>query len=102
MSFALLAVALIGAITIPVTQVLSSEVGGGVESLEADQVFNVAQAGVHYGIGKLQLATAITYTGVTRTITTGSTTLGTATITVHCVDTTSDNNWNPASASTVH
>src|SRR6266513_994352 len=102
MIFVLLAVVLIGAITITVMQVLSSEVGGGVESLEADQVFNVAQAGVHYGIGKLQLATASTYTGETRTITTGSTTLGTATIIVNCVDTTSVNNWTPPCASSLH
>src|SRR6266513_4885011 len=102
MIFVLLAVVLIGAITITVMQVLSSEVGGGVESLEADQVFNVAQAGVHYGIGKLQLATASTYTGETRTITTGSTTLGTATIIVNCVDTTSVNNWTPPCASSAH
>src|SRR5205807_1191164 len=68
-------------------QVIGSDVGGGVEGLEADQVFNIANAGLHYAIGKMQLSGASTYAGETRNITNGSTTLGTATITVSCIDT---------------
>ena len=99
MMFVLMAMILVAAITVSVMRVIGSDVGGGVEELEADQVFNIAQAGVHYAIGKLQLSGASTYAGETRAITTGSTTLGTATIIVNCVDTTSVNNWSPPCSS---
>jgi len=102
MLFVLMAVLLVGAVTISVMRVISSDAGGGMESLEADQVFNIAQAGVHYAIGKLSLSTGSTYAGETRAITTGSTKLGTATITVNCVDTTSVNNWTPPCASSAY
>ena len=87
MMFVLMAMILVGAITVSAMQVIGSDVGGGVEGLEADQVFNIANAGLHYAIGKMQLSGASTYAGETRNITNGSTTLGTATITVSCIDT---------------
>src|SRR6266513_6075724 len=102
MMFVLMAMILVGAITVSAMQVIGADVGGGVEELEADQVFNIASAGVHYGIGKLQVANATTYAGETRAITNGSTTLGTATIIVNCVDTTSVNNWTPPCASSAY
>src|SRR5437588_1102249 len=102
MMFVLMAMILVGAITVSAMQVIGADVSGGVEELEADQVFNIASAGVHYGIGKLQVAGATTYAGEPRTITNGSTTLGTATIIVNCVDTTSVNNWTPPCASSAY
>src|SRR5438309_9336896 len=87
MMFVLMAMILVGAITVSAMQVIGSDVGGGVEGLEADQVFNIANAGLHYAIGKMQLSGASTYAGETRNITNGSTTLGTATTTVSCIDT---------------
>src|SRR5205807_7656099 len=59
----------------------------GFGGLQAVQAFNIAEAGVHYAIGKLQAAGAVTYAGETLTVTSGATTLGTATITVNCIDT---------------
>ena len=82
MMFVLMAMILVGAITVSAMQVIGSDVGGGIEELQADQVFNIANAGVHYAIGKLQASGSTTYAGETRTITNGSTTLGTATIIV--------------------
>jgi len=91
MLFVLLAILLVGAVTVSVMQVISGDLSGGIEALEADQVFNVAQAGAHYAIGKLQLVgTAQNYAGETApplTISNGSTTLGTAVVTVSCIDT---------------
>ncbi len=88
MMFVLMAILLIGAVTLSVMQIITADVAGGVEELEADQVFNVAQAGVHYAIGQMQLSGANAYAGQTITITTGSTTLGAAAITVNCIDNT--------------
>ena len=52
-------------------------------------MFNIAQAGAHYVIGKLQLTgTLQSYAGETSLpISNGSTTLGTAVVTVSCIDT---------------
>src|SRR5207302_3100513 len=80
MMFVLMAMILVGAITVSAMQVIGSDVGGGIEELQADQVFNIANAGVHYAIGKMQLAGAGTYAGETYNVTNGSTTLGSATI----------------------
>jgi Tfp pilus assembly protein PilX len=87
MVFVLMATVLIGAITLTVVQLISADVAGGLRELQADQVFNIAQAGVHYAIGKLQIAGANSYAGETKAITSGATTLGTAVITVNCIDT---------------
>ncbi len=86
MMFVLMAVLLIAAVTLTVIQLISADVAGGFRELQAEQVFNIAQAGVHYGIGKLQAAGSNSYAGETITITSGSSTLGTATITVNCID----------------
>jgi type II secretory pathway pseudopilin PulG len=87
MMFVLMAILIIGAITLSVIQLISADVAGGLRELQAEQVFNIAQAGVHYAIGQLELSGANSYTGQAITITSGSTTLGTATITVNCIDT---------------
>src|SRR5207302_2003766 len=91
MMFVLMAMLLVAAVTVSAMQVIGADVGGGVEEVEADQVFNIAQAGAHYVVGKLQLVgTAQNYAGETSpplTISNGSTTLGTAVVTVSCIDT---------------
>jgi Tfp pilus assembly protein PilX len=87
MMFVLMAMVLIGAITLTVIQLINADMAGGLRELQADQVFNIAQAGVHYAIGKLQTSGANAYAGETTTITNGATPLGTATITVNCIDT---------------
>jgi len=87
MMFVLLAIVLIAGVTISVMQVISADSAGGVESLEADQVFNVTQAGVHYAIGKLQATGANAYAGETVSIFNGTKVLGSAAITVNCIDT---------------
>ncbi len=88
MMFVLMAILLVGAVTLSVMQILTADVTGGIEEMEADQVFNIAQAGVHYAIGQLQLSNSYAYAGGTATITDASSnTLGTATITVNCIDT---------------
>jgi len=85
--FVIMATLLIATVTISVMQIVSADLVGGVRELQADQVQNIAQAGVHYAIGKLQASGAGTYTGETLSITSGTTTLGTATITVSCINT---------------
>ncbi len=87
MIFALLALMLVGAITLGVMRLIAAQMGGGIRDLQSGQVFNIAQAGIHYAIGKLQLGEAASYAGETITITDGAATLGTATITVNCADT---------------
>lgn len=87
MIFVLLALVLIGTITLSVLQFVAAEIGGGIRDLQSGQVFNIAQAGVHHAIGKLQLAGAPAYPGETITVTSGEAVLGTATITVNCPDT---------------
>jgi len=103
MIFVLMAILLVGAITLSVMQIINADVAGGVQELRADQVFNIAQGGVHYAIGKLQTSGANPYAGETTTITDGSgTTLGTATITVNCIDTTPTNGWAPPCSSSAY
>jgi hypothetical protein len=86
MMFVLLAGLLIAMVTLTVMRMVAGDITEGFGGLQAVQAFNIAEAGVHYAMGKLQVAGGSTYTGETLTITSGSTTLGTATITVNCVD----------------
>ncbi|TMI80566.1 MAG: hypothetical protein E6H04_08435 [Bacillati bacterium ANGP1] len=87
MMFVLLVALLLSAVTLGVLRMVSGDITEGFGGLGAVQAFNVAEAGVHYGIGKLQVAGANTYAGETLTVTSGATTLGTATIVVNCIDT---------------
>src|SRR5438445_7139910 len=66
---------------------VAGDVSEGFGGLEAVQAFNIAEAGVHFAIGQLQAAGSGTAAGETITITSGSATLGTATIQVNCIDT---------------
>jgi Tfp pilus assembly protein PilX len=94
MMFVLLVMLLIAAITLTVMNLIAADQAAGVRELQAVQVFNVAEAGVQYAIGQLQISGAATYgyPQQTLTITSGSTTLGTATIRVNCV---TDTSWPP-------
>lgn len=87
MVFVLMALVLIGVITLSVLQLIAAEIGGSIRDLQSGQVFNIAQAGVHHAIGRLQLAGAPSYPGETLRVISGETTLGTATIIVNCPDT---------------
>lgn len=87
MMFVLLVMLLIAAITLGVMNLIAADQAAGIHELQAVQVFNIADAGVQYAIGQLQASGANTYTGQTLTITSGLTTLGTAQITVNCIDT---------------
>jgi hypothetical protein len=87
MILVLLALMMIGAVTTSVMQLIAAEVGGGIRELQSGQARNIAQAGVHYAIGRLQLAGAHTYAGETITVTHENTALGKASITVNCPDT---------------
>ena len=87
MMFVLLAMLMVSVVTLGVLRLVSGDITEGFGGLEAVQAFNIAEAGVHYAIGRLQTAGANTYTGGTLTVTAGTTPLGTATITVNCIDT---------------
>src|SRR5438132_438233 len=87
MMFVLLAMLMVSVVTLGVLRLVSGDITEGFGGLEAVQAFNIAEAGVHYAIGRLQTAGANTYTGGTLTVTGGTTPLGTATITVNCIDT---------------
>ena len=87
MIFVLVALVLVAALTLSAMRLISAEVGGGIRELQAGQVFSVAQAGIHYAIGKLQGPQAALYAGETITMTGASATLGRAAITVNCPDT---------------
>lgn len=94
MMFVLLVMLLIAAITLGVMNLIAADQAAGIHELQAVQVFNVADAGVQYAIGQMQVSGASTYgyPQQTLTITSGSTTLGTATIRVNCI---TDTSWPP-------
>jgi Tfp pilus assembly protein PilX len=87
MMFVLLVMLLIAAVTLSVMNLIAADQAAGIHELQAVQVFNVADAGIQYAIGQLQASGANTYAGQTLTVTGGATTLGTANITVNCIDT---------------
>src|SRR5436853_3191049 len=86
MMFVLLAMLMVSVVTLGVLRLVSGDITEGFGGLQAVQAFNVAEAGVHYAIGKLNAAGANTYAGETLTVTSGATTLGTTTISVNCID----------------
>lgn len=84
--YVLMITGLIGVVTIAVLMVISADLSAGIRQSQAVRVFNVAEAGMHYGLAKLQASGASTYSGETVSITDGSTAVGTAAVTVDCVD----------------
>ena len=87
MMFVLLVMLLVAAVTLSVMNLIAADQAAGIHELQAVQVYNVAEAGAQYAIGQMQIAGANAYAGQTLTITNGVTTLGTARITVNCIDT---------------
>jgi hypothetical protein len=73
-------------VTVGVMAVVRSDLAAGIRQQQAVQVFNVAEAGVHYAIARLQASGADRYDGETVPITDGTTTIGTATVEVRCLD----------------
>ncbi len=94
MMFVLLATLLIATITIGIMNLIAADQAAGVREMQAVQVFNVAEAGVQYAIGQMQISGASTYGNPRQTLTVmnGLTTLGTATIQVNCI---TDTTWPP-------
>ncbi|MGH2374523.1 MAG: hypothetical protein ACRDIC_13785 [bacterium] len=86
MMYILLVTGLLAVVTVGVIAVISSDISAGVRQLQAVRVFNVAEAGVHYALARLQTSGAATYAGETISITDGETVLGTAVVTVGCID----------------
>jgi hypothetical protein len=85
----LLMVTLIALITLLVMAVTRADLAAGIRQQQAMQVFNVAEAGIHHAIARLQTAGADTYTGETVPITDGATAIGQATVAVTCLNGTS-------------
>jgi len=87
----LLFLLLIAIVTVSAMGIVRSDLAAGIRQQQAVQVFNVAEAGVHYAIARMQTSGADTYTGETVTITDGDTTIGQADVKVRCLDDTSPN-----------
>lgn len=85
--FVLLVMLLVAAITLTVMNLIAADQEAGIHELQAVQVQGVADAGVQYALGQLQVGGATSYSGQTITITANGSTVGTATITVNCIDT---------------
>ncbi len=82
----ILMLTLIVAVTLGVMAILNADLAAGVRQQQAVQVFNIAEAGMHYAIALLQGAGGATYTGSSVPITDGTTTLGAAQVVVQCLD----------------
>jgi Tfp pilus assembly protein PilX len=82
----LLFLLLIAIVTVSAMGIVRSDLAAGIRQQQAVQVFNVAEAGVHYAIARMQTSGADTYTGETVTITDGDTTIGQAVVEVRCLD----------------
>jgi Tfp pilus assembly protein PilX len=86
MLFVLLVAVLIGIVSVGVMQLISADLATGIRQLQSVRVFNTAEAGAHYALGKLQTTGADGYTGETIAIKDGTTTIGTAVIKITCID----------------
>src|SRR3990170_3166585 len=86
MMYILLVMGLVTVVTIGVMRFIAADLSAGIRQLQAVRVFNVAEAGVHYALAELQQSGADIYQGRTITIDDGGTVLGTATVTVGCLD----------------
>jgi hypothetical protein len=72
-------------ITLGVMGIVNADLAAGIRQQQAVQVFNIAEAGVHYAIARLQGTGGGTYSGGTVPITDGTTTLRTAQVVVQCL-----------------
>jgi hypothetical protein len=85
--FVLLVTLLVAAITLTVMNLIAADQAAGIHELQAVEVQSVADAGVQYALGQLQVSGAASYVGQTITVTANGGTVGRATITVNCIDT---------------
>jgi hypothetical protein len=76
---------LISLITVIVMGIVQSDLAAGIRQQQAVQVFNVAEAGIHYAIARLQGAGAETYAGETVPVADGATAIGQAQVVVECL-----------------
>lgn len=86
MMYILMVMGLLTVVTTGVMLLISSDLAAGVRQLQAVRVFNVAEAGVHHAMGRLQAAGASSYLEETVPITDGPTVLGSAAVSVGCID----------------
>lgn len=86
MMYILLVMGLLTVVTTGVMLSISADLAAGVRQLQGVRVFNVAEGGVHYALGRLQTTGASSYVGETVSITDGSTVLGSAVVSVGCID----------------
>lgn len=88
MMFVLLVLLLLMIVTTGVMLFIAADLSAGIRQLQSVRVFNIAEAGIHYAIARLQGTGAATYNGETVPITDGITTatLGTAQVEVSCLD----------------
>lgn len=88
MMFILLLIGLLVVVTAGVLFVITADLSAGIRQLQAVRVLNIAEAGVHYAIARLQGTSAAAYAGESIPITDGitGTVLGTASVTVTCLE----------------
>lgn len=86
MMFILMMMGLVGVVTTGIMLLIAADLSAGIRQLHAVRVFNIAEAGVHYAIGRLQTSGASSFSSWSGDITDGSTVLGTAAVTVKCLD----------------
>src|SRR3990172_5022515 len=86
MLYILLVMGLVTVVTIGVMRFIAADLSAGIRQLQAVRVFNIAEAGVHYALARLQQVGADAYAGETVAIDDGGTVLGTAAGTVSCLD----------------
>lgn len=86
MIYILLVMGLVTVMTVGVMQFIAADLSAGIRQLQAVRVFNIAEAGVHYALGRLTQTGGNTYAGETVPVSDGTTLLGTATVTVGCLD----------------
>src|SRR3989304_1602334 len=86
MLYILLVMSLVTVVTIGVMRFIAADLSAGIRQLQAVRVFNIAEAGVHSALARLQQVGADAYPGETVAINDGGTVLGTAAVTVSCLD----------------
>src|SRR3989337_2702292 len=88
MLYILLVMGLVTVVTIGVMRFIAADLSAGIRQLQAVRVFNIAEAGVHYALARLQQVGADAYAGETVAINDGGAVLGTAAVPVGCLDAT--------------
>lgn len=73
-------------VTIAVMNILRADLAAGVRQQQSVQVFNIAEAGIHFAMARMQTPGAATYEGEVRSIMDGLTAVGQAAVTVRCLD----------------